>query len=76
MLDTSLLSLVTLAPAVIVAPLAAAHAAEIELKGGDRCLNQRVADRVDDVVVHTAAVERVRVADNDAGKRPVALRQV
>jgi len=60
---------------VVVASFAAAGAAKVEAKCDDAVRGRRLANGVDNVVVHIAAVHRVRVTDDDPGSRR-SLRQI
>ena len=54
---------------VVVPAVTAAYAAEVEAQHGDAPLDERLRHGDDDVVVHVAAVLRVRVADDDGRER-------
>src|SRR6185503_17201234 len=61
-----------LARAAVVSPRRGAHAAEVEAQHGDARLVEGLGGPVDDVVVHRAAAQRVRMANDrrrDGGLR-------
>ncbi len=65
-----------LARAVVVCPLAAADAPEVEAEDGEAGRLQRLRGAEDDLEVHHPAVERVRVADDRRGHgRPLGAHQ-
>ena len=63
------LDVIHLGVAIVVRAGAASDATKIEAQCGVSCILECVRERGDDIVVHVAAIERVRVANDDANLR-------
>src|SRR4029453_6922186 len=61
--------IILLADAAVVLPFPRTNTAEVEAQRGDSLGDRGLADGVDDVVLHVATVHRVRVTDDDPGRR-------